>query len=251
MLSIGMLVRPIRTRIFQEGESLEDFLRTQLPRKMSEGAIMVVTSKILALSEGRVVFFETTKEKDRIVARESDEARRTPWCWLTRVHGEWCANAGVDESNAKGKIILLPRDCHVSARKIWQWAKREYRIKNLGVIVTDTRLYPMRVGTMGVALGWAGFSPLKNYIGKKDLFGRKLQHTQANIANAMAVSAVLAMGEGDEQTPLALIMNAPVVFSSRWLRSEQLAIDPREDVYRAAYVRSSRRPRPKNRRRRG
>lgn len=236
-------IKPIRTRLFREGEALENFLLAFVPRRLPEGALIAVTSKVIALSEGRVVSIASTDEKEQVILRESDETRRTPWCLLTRRNGEWYANAGADESNARGKLILLPRDSHASARRIWHWAKRTYRRKNLGVIVTDTRLYPMRVGTMGVALGWAGFAPIVNYIGKPDLFGRELRHTQANVANALAVAAVLVMGEGSERTPVAVITDAPVVFCSRWPKPERLAIDPREDVYRAAYVRSPQEPR--------
>lgn len=88
---------------------------------------------------------------------------------------------------------------------------------------------------MGVALGYAGFAPLKNYIGTPDLFGRKLQHTQANLVNALAVSAVLVMGEGAERRPLAVIENAEVSFGERAPSIASLTIDPCEDLYRVAY----------------
>ena len=109
------------------------------------------------------------------------------------------------------------------------------------MIITDTRLYPMRLGTMGVAIGYAGFAPIKNYAGTPDLFGRKLKRTQVNIVNALAVAAVLVMGEGAERRPLAVIEHADVAFGGGTPSIASLAIDPRDDLYKAAYASRPRR----------
>lgn len=229
-----MIVKPVRTRLFKQGEKLEAFLQAQLPR-LREGTVVVVTSKIVALAQGRVVSFRNPAEKDRWIKKESRLAVRTPWCWLTWKNGEWCANAGVDESNADGRLILLPRNIQKTAEELLRWFKRTYRLKKLGVIISDTRIYPMRAGTMGVALGFAGFQPIKSYIGTQDLFGRKLRHTEMNVVNALAVAAVLVMGEGNEQQPIAVVEDAPVHFAKNTVKPSALAIDPCDDLYRLAY----------------
>ena len=73
------------------------------------------------------------------------------------------------------------------------------------MFITDSKTTPLRLGTTGIAIGYSGFRPLNNYIGKKDIFGMKMKITKANIMDGLAVASVLVMGEGSEQTPLALI----------------------------------------------
>jgi len=48
-----MIITPIKTRIFQAKESLADLLFPKFALKNK--SILVITSKILALSQGRVV----------------------------------------------------------------------------------------------------------------------------------------------------------------------------------------------------
>ena len=86
-----------------------------------------------------------------------------------------------------------------------------------------------------MAIVYSGFSALKNYIGKPDIFGRKFEMQKANIADALAASAVLLMGEGSEQTPLAIIEDVPFVKfqekdpSKKELRDLRINMD--DDLY--------------------
>ena len=114
-------------------------------------------------------------------------------------------NAGIDESNGAGYFILWPKDPYKSARQIHQYLKKRFKIKNIGIIITDSKTTPLRWGTTGTSLAHYGFLALNNYIGREDIFGRKLRFTRANIADGLAAAAVCAMGEGSEQTPLCLI----------------------------------------------
>lgn len=90
---------------------------------------------------------------------------------------------------------------------------------------------------MGRAIGVAGFLPIKSYVGKEDLYGRESRVTTSNIADALASSAVLVMGEGSEQTPLAQIKNAPVTFTKEVLSDEdkKLHLLPEEDIFSYIY----------------
>src|SRR3989344_2338816 len=223
-----MKVIPIRTRMFRQGDSLEDFIVEHLARP-NEGGIIAVTSKIVALSQGRVYPLDGPGDKERWIRNESSQMLKTPWCFLTKMNGEWVANAD-------GSLILLPRNIQRTVASLLTRLKKRYRLKRLGVIITDTRIYPMRVGTMGVAVGYAGFAPIKNYVGMPDLFGRKLKRTQANNVNALAIAAVLVMGEGAERRPLAVIEGADVVFGGHAPSIASLTIDPRDDLYNAAYA---------------
>jgi dihydrofolate synthase / folylpolyglutamate synthase len=84
-----------------------------------------------------------------------------------------------------------------------------YGLKKFGVLITDSTSRPLRRGAMGFALSWAGIDPLNDYRGTKDIFGQAIRVEQANLVDGLAAAAVLLMGEGNEQTPLALIRNTP------------------------------------------
>ncbi len=223
-----MHVKPIRTALFRPKQSLEPFLVDHLPR-LHEKDVVVVTSKIVALAQGRVVP-NGAGAKEEWIRRESERVISTPWCALTLKDSHWCPNAGIDESNADGSLILWPRDPFGVARRLRRKLMRHYRIQHLGVLITDSRIFPLRVGVTGVALGYAGFHGLRDYRGTLDLFGRALMMTQTNIADALATAAVLVMGEGEEQTPLAVIRRAPIEFCNKVDPSE-LRMDPQQDLF--------------------
>lgn len=228
-----MKIQPIKTRVFKENEDLLKFILKYI-KKLPEKSIIVITSKIVALGEGRTVVCKNKREKVKLIKQESDFAIKTKYVWLTIKDGMVMASSGVDESNADGKIILLPKDSFHSANLIRKELKKMFNVKELGVLITDSRLFPLRAGIVGVALGYAGFKGIRNYIGKKDIFGRKLKMSKTDIADSLATSAVLCMGEGREQQPLALIFNAPVEFVNN-INKKELIINPREDIYQPLF----------------
>ena len=221
-----MKVRAIRTRLFAEGENLERFVVTHVPR-CAENNILVVTSKIVALSERRTA---APREKEKIILKESEWAVPTKYVWLTIKDGMFMAAAGIDESNAQGRIILLPKNSFKAAARLRQLLRKHYKLKRLGVLISDSRVLPLRAGVVGVALGYAGFSGIKDYRGTPDLFGRKLKMTRVDVADSLAAAAVLLMGEGRERKPLAIIEDVPVVFRDR-VNSRELIIPVADDLY--------------------
>lgn len=229
-----MNVTPIKTRIFKEGEGLLAFISEHV-RKIPERSILVVTSKIVALSERRTEPHTNERRKIALIKRESQFAMKTKYVWLTVKDNLVMATAGIDESNGNGKLILLPRDSFATAAIVRKQIMRAHRLKRLGVIVTDSRCIPFRAGIVGVALGYAGFRGIKDYRTKRDLFGRGFHFSRVDVADSLATAAVLTMGEGSESQPLAIIQNAPVEFSDRGERHE-LEIDPRDDMYRPLFA---------------
>ncbi|MBI3589044.1 MAG: coenzyme F420-0:L-glutamate ligase [Candidatus Liptonbacteria bacterium] len=225
-----MIVQPIKTRIFKEGENLFDFIRQNI-KKIPEKSVLVVTSKIVALSENRTRQIKNHREKDLIIKAESEWAMKTKYVWLTIKDGVVMASAGVDESNANGKLILLPKNSYQSAKKILAFAQKNYGVKKIGVLITDSRLFPLRAGIVGLAVGYAGMKGIKDYRGKPDLFGRKLKMSQVDIADSLATAAVLTMGESNERQPLALIKNASIEFSTQKTNPRELLINPKNDIY--------------------
>jgi dihydrofolate synthase / folylpolyglutamate synthase len=224
-----MLIKPIKTRIFKEGENLFEFICKYF-KKIPEKSVIVVTSKIVALSERRTVSIENIKEKEKLIKRESQIAIPTKYVWLTIKDGMAMSSAGIDESNADGKLILLPKDSFKSASSLRKKLMQKYEVKDLGIVVTDSSIMPLRAGVVGAALGHGGFRGIKDYRRKSDIFGRQLEFSSVNIADSLAASAVLLMGEGREKQPLAIIEKAPIEFCDRVNRKE-LIIAPKDDMY--------------------
>lgn len=224
-----MHIHALHTRLFIEGEDLEKFIIEHVPI-LRDKDILVVTSKIVALAENRTVIATDQKSKESLIIKESEWAMPTKYIWISIKDGMIMAAAGIDESNAAGKLILLPKDSFAAAARLRTALRKHYRIKKLGVILTDSRVLPLRAGVVGVAVGYAGFRGVKDYRGTADLFGRKMRMTKVDIADSLATAAVLLMGEGKERRPLALVADAPVEFCERVSRSE-LAIAPEDDLY--------------------
>lgn len=224
-----MQIKALKTRVFKEREDLFSFILKYI-KKIPENSVIVVTSKIVALSEGRIVVLKNKEQKEELIKKESDIAIKTELVWLTIKDGMVMATAGIDESNADGKLILLPRDSFKMAEVLRKKLKKHFKIKNLGVLITDSRIFPLRAGVVGVALGYAGFKGIHNYIGKKDIFGRVLKMSKTDIADSLATAAVLCMGEGNEQQPLARITDAPVDFVNK-VNKKELLINPKTDLY--------------------
>lgn len=227
-----MIIKSIKTDIFLEGGDLFSFITRYIP-KLAEQSVIVITSKIVALAQGRTVDPQEISWDDLII-KESQWAIPTKYCYLSLKEGMIAPNAGIDKSNAAGKWILWPRDSYGAAEGLRKRLKRYYKIKKMGVLITDSRVLPLRKGITGVALGYAGFKGLRSYIGKSDIFGRKLKMSRTNVADGLAAAAVLLMGEAAEQTPMAVIEDAPVEFVAKQNKKE-LRINPAADLYRPLF----------------
>lgn len=228
-----MIVKPVKTRIFHEGNDLFAFV-TSYFKKLPEKSVVVVTSKIVALAENRTAVARNAKEKEKLIRQESEFAMPAKYVWLTVKDGMVMASAGIDESNANGKLILLPKDSFKTARVLRNKLRMKYGVRYFGVLISDSRTIPLRAGVTGVALGYAGFRGVKDYRGKPDIFGRKFKFSRTDVADSIAAAAVLVMGEGNERQPLAIIKGAPVDFCDRVNRKE-LHIDIKEDMYRPLF----------------
>ena len=184
--------------------------------------MLVVAHKVVSKAEGRVRALaeidpgERARElaaeqgKDpRLVQAILDESAR-----LMRAdhrvlvcetpHGFVCANAGVDQSNAReGQIVLLPEDPDASARRI-----RQALTASAGacpaIVISDSFGRAWRVGEVDVAIGAAGIAPIDDWRGRKDAFGRELRVTAIAVADAVAAAADLARSK-DSAEPAVLV----------------------------------------------
>ncbi|MBI3305530.1 coenzyme F420-0:L-glutamate ligase [Candidatus Nomurabacteria bacterium] len=223
-----MQVKSIKTKIFREHEDLFSFVLKYV-KIIRENSILVVTSKIVSLSEGRVAGYKGEKTRANLIKTESDFILENNILFTIK-NNIVMAFAGVDESNGNGKLTCLPKDSYKSAETLRKKLMRKFRLRNLGVLITDSGFMPLRNGAVGMAVGYAGFRGVRNYIGKKDIFGRILKMSKTNVADSLAATAVLTMGEGKEQTPLAIIYDAPVVFTDKTKRGE-ISVDQKKDMY--------------------
>jgi F420-0:gamma-glutamyl ligase len=208
-----MQVTPIVTPLVKAHQkSLIQILSESLPAELPSESIVVISSKIVALCQGRVVPLANTN-KEELLQAEADyylPKEQRLHGNVTITHNAFIGSAGVDESNADGFFVLLPSDVQQVAQDVATWLTETYGpAKKFGVIITDSHSTPLRRGAVGIALAYAGFRGLCDYRGTKDLFDREMYLEIANHADALAAAAVFAMGEGTEQTPLALITNLP------------------------------------------
>jgi len=230
-----MLVKIIKTRpLLPPQDDLLSVIKESI-LSLKESSIIVVTSKVVSIWEGRCVKISEVKSKDELIKQEADlylDKETSKYdVILTIKNNILIPTAGIDESNANGYYILWPENPFLSAKKIYNFIKKEYKIKNLGVIISDSHTTPLRTGMVGIGIAYYGFNPLRNYIGKKDIFGRELRMSQTNIADSLAVAAVYEMGESSEQTPIAVIEDAGNIEFKENVKEDLLKMDFKDDLY--------------------
>ena len=186
--------------------------------QLEEGDIIVVASTVVAKSEGMAIHMDDVEPGDdaRRIARLNGEDQRfvqavlnesedilieSPFLLVQTPRGHICVNAGIDRSNIQeGFVLSLPEDPDRSAKNI-----KDATGKNVAVIISDTCGRPFRTGQTGIAIGCAGIAAIKDWRGKKDIFGRELKVTREAIVDELAGFANMLMGEGSERTPVVII----------------------------------------------
>jgi coenzyme F420-0:L-glutamate ligase/coenzyme F420-1:gamma-L-glutamate ligase len=199
----------------EEGDDLAGLLVAAAERAggFEDADVLVVAQKIVSKAEGRIVRLDEIEASPRahelaeegrdprhveVILRESARVIRVrpPLIIAETRHGFVSASAGVDASNAKGEgtLILLPLDPDASAAAIREHVQ-ERTGRDVGVIVSDSFGRPFRQGTVEVALGVAGLTPLLDLRGTRDSAGYELHATQIAIADELAAAAELVMGK--------------------------------------------------------
>ncbi len=232
-----MIITPVKTHPIVKGETIDHVLDKYIV-KLKENSIIVVTSKIVSICEGRMVKIEDA-DKDELIKQESQY-------YLPRNINKYnisytitqnflVAGAGIDESNGNGYYILWPEDPQESVNKIREYLAKKFKLEHVGVIISDSKANPLRWGVTGAAIAQSGFMVLKDYIGTPDIFGRPFTFEKLNISDSLAGASVSVMGEGNEQIPLAIITDIPFVeFVDRNPTQEEideLKIEPQDDIY--------------------
>jgi dihydrofolate synthase / folylpolyglutamate synthase len=215
-----MKVTAYKTHKVGVGGDIFNIIDEYLPQ-LQENSVVAIASKIIAFCQKDVVKKEEGMEKRDLIEQEADfflgdEYPRVFGQSISIKNYTLTASAGIDESNGNGYFILWPKDLQEITNKIWEHLRKKHKIKNLGIIVTDSRVVPLRWGVIGIALSWCGFEALKDYTGKPDIYGRIMMVEKTSLIDSLATAATVTTGEGGEQKPLAVIEDLPfVVFQNR------------------------------------
>ncbi len=186
------------------------------------GDILVVAHKIVSKAEGRIVSLAGVKPSPKAIKMAKEhckDARIMELILKESVQilrakngivvsetkgGLVCANAGVDQSNVEGDAaLLLPVDPDKSASRLLDAIKKKTG-KEIAVVIMDTFGRPFREGQVNVAIGVAGMSPIRSYVGSRDMYGRKLRVSEIAVADEIASASELVMGKS-EGTPAAIM----------------------------------------------
>ncbi|MEM3695227.1 MAG: coenzyme F420-0:L-glutamate ligase [Candidatus Bathyarchaeia archaeon] len=225
----------IKTETVKVGDDLAELILESIEKQnlqLQDNDIIVLTSKILAYAQGRVVKladvmpsvdahklaekYSLQPELAELILREAEKIYGgVTRAVLTLKDGVLTANAGIDNKNAPNNYVALwPQDPKKWAEQIRMKIKQKTG-KRIAVLIIDSGLTPLRKGTIGVALAVSGFKPIKDYRGERDIYGKPIVITQNAVADDMACAAQLMMGEAAEKTPVVLVRNAPVEFEEK------------------------------------
>ncbi len=201
------------------GDDLTDFLSDC---DLQNGDIVVIASTVVSKAEGLIKLLDSFSpserahrmalalhEDPRFIEAVLEEATEVliekPFLLVESKFGQICVNAGLDRSNVKdGYVLLLPDNPSISAGKIRRRIKERYR-RDVAVIITDTCGRSFREGQTGVAIGFAGISPMKDWRGLRDLEGKELEITNEGLGDEIAGMANILMGEGAGGTPIVVV----------------------------------------------
>jgi coenzyme F420-0:L-glutamate ligase len=246
-----MRLYAVKTRLVKAGDNLADVILEALKKQnllLENNDILVLTSKIVAHTEGRLVKLSEIKpsEKAKKLAEKFslqpefaelilNEAEKVyggvERAVLTLKNGVLTANAGIDNKNAPaGYVVLWPQNAKEVAKHVREEIKRKTS-KAVAVLIVDSGLSPLRKGTVGIALAVAGFKPVEDCRGQKDLYGKELVITQHAVADNLASAAHLLMSEAAEKTPIVLVKDAPVSFDDGSYGIEEMAMPPGKCIF--------------------
>lgn len=190
---------------FRPGDDLARILADALtadPHGLTDGDVVVLTSKVLSKTEGRIVPAPTDPdERDalrrRLVDAESVRvvARVNRTLITENRLGIVQAAAGVDGSNVDAReLALLPEDPDASAAALAR-ELRERTGARVAVVVTDTMGRAWRTGQIDMAIGAAGLRVSVGYDGAVDRQGNELLVTDVAVADEIASAADLVKGK--------------------------------------------------------
>lgn len=219
---IGLEDLPLIKKNDDLSDLIIDSIRHQ-ERNLADGDIIIIAETVVSKSEGNYInlnslqpsplakklALKTGKNPHLIEAilEHSKEIVKVGKDFIVTEtkQGFVCANAGIDESNTKeGWATPLPLDPDKSATIIRKKIESKTG-KKVAVIISDTQGRPFREGVVGVAIGSSGIKTIWDRKGDPDLYGKKLETTKIAVADELAASASLIMGQANEGIPVVIV----------------------------------------------
>ncbi len=251
---VMLTVIPIKAARERGVFNLFDAITTSLAKSSSNlqnGDILVISTKYVSYSQGRCIPLDdvvcsqdgrTLGEKYGLgenmaetILRESDVIFGGVRGFVMAACGKILApNAGIDMSNSdKKNAILYPVNPYAVAEQIRRMIFLKWSV-HTGIILSDSRLAPVRAGTTGVAISCSGISPTEDKRGTMDLDGRPLLVTAQATADNIATIANHMMGEGAESTPLAIVRNSGAKMTGKRANPDTAAVSYEKCLYMRA-----------------
>ena len=241
----------LKLPLIKEGDPLLDIIISVLEdqgKSLKEGDIVVIAEKVVATSQGRVVNLSDVKNissEAKSLSKKFDMDERyvelilkessmilggMRHVILAKVNDFLIANAGIDQSNAgPNNVVLLPSNLKNIVWEYRESLKKRYNLEKIGLIIADSRVQPLRKGTIGIAIATAGFEPIENLIGHPDLFNRPMEITMRAIADDLASAAQFLLSEADQRTPVVIIRDSNVEFTEEPIFTPEMP--PEECLY--------------------
>lgn len=213
--------------LIKKGDNLAELICTAAEKQgtpIQNNDVIVITHVMVSKAEGNVINLDEIEPSEfaKTIAKQTDKdpamvevvlreaksiVRMGNNSLITETkHGFFCANSGVDRSNVSGErnVALLPENPDHSAAQVREKIKALIGM-DVAVIVSDTHGRPLRDGEINVAVGVAGFKPIRDRRGERDLYGYTLRVKRTAIADELASAAELVIGQADEGIPVAII----------------------------------------------
>ncbi|GLP82554.1 coenzyme F420-0:L-glutamate ligase [Mycobacterium antarcticum] len=186
---------------FRPGDDVAAAIAAAAPW-LRDDDVVVVTSKVLSKSEGRIVDAPTDPEARDTLRRKLIDteavrvvARKGRTLITENAIGLIQAAAGVDGSNVdSAELALLPVDPDGSAATLRSRLRSLLGVE-VGIVVTDTMGRAWRNGQTDTAIGASGLAVLHGYGGAHDAHGNELVVTEVAVADEIAAAADLVKGK--------------------------------------------------------
>jgi coenzyme F420-0:L-glutamate ligase/coenzyme F420-1:gamma-L-glutamate ligase len=230
--------------LIHEGDNIPALICEKM--EILDGDILCVASTIWSKSKGYtkpLLSFNPSPRAKNLAEKNGEDPRfvqavleasadiimETPFILSELAFGHIGVRAGVDQSNIEdGMVIFLPPDPMKSAEELREEVRRICG-KKIGTIITDTCGRSFRRGQTGNAIGWSGFTAIRDFRGDTDLFGHVLKITEEAVVDEIAGFSNFVMGESNNGVPAVLFRNCPV-----WTGHNDLYFRKEEDITRKA-----------------
>jgi coenzyme F420-0:L-glutamate ligase/coenzyme F420-1:gamma-L-glutamate ligase len=226
--------------LIHEGDDIAAMICERVP--LQDGDILCIASTIYSKAKGyteKLSSITPTKRAERLGKMNGEDPRfvqavldasadiimEHPFILSELAFGHIGVRAGVDQSNIEdGMVIFLPSDPMKAAQETRDEILAICK-KDIGIIITDTCGRSFRRGQTGNAIGWSGFTAIRDFRGDTDLFGHVLKITEEAVADEIAGFANFVMGESNNGVPAVVFRNCP-----KWTGHDNLYFRNDEDI---------------------